>query len=387
MPKKRQTHGKTLFRSDGHWYGKLWIARPDGTRRQISRQALNKTHAKQVADELEAIYCAGGEEALDASSMTMAELIVRFKAAELKPAVYLGDRKVSGYKHPDVLESRIKMIGEYWSQKRIAEITPQDLRQYRDHLITTPTQHDRPRTIHDVNTYLGVLRLLLNFAKRSRWIQSNPFELTRNLINVAAELPRSRAEQPGEIERLLAQCTGRRAHLRPWIVCAIETALRPGEIDRIARMDIDWDEGVIKARATNTKTNRYREVPLTATLERELRDWLERVDSSSHWSALIPEDDPEAKIFGGIRSNKKAFHSACKDAGIEDLQRKDLRKWATTRMVRALHAAGMPDTQTMVITGHSQFKTFQGYVITDRATVQAARDALDAVKKKGEQKV
>jgi hypothetical protein len=85
-------------------------------------------------------------------------------------------------------------------------------------------------------------------------------------------------------------------------------------------------------------------------------------------------------------TNKKAFKTACRDAKIENLQRKDLRKWGTTRLVAALRGYGIPELHGMAITGHTKISTFQWYLNTDRDTVTAAAAALDARRKKKEKK-
>src|SRR5262249_47597536 len=151
-------------------------------------------------------------------------------------------------------------------------------------------------------------------------------------INPGDEVPRRRPEKRGEFEKLLRQCVGPRAHLRPWILCAIETSMRPGEITRLTRGDILFDEGVIRVTASNSKTNRERYVPLTAPLAAELRSWFNAVAEDPVLSEKFP-DGPESRIFGEAKTNRKAFATACRLAGIRNLQRKDLRKWATTRYV------------------------------------------------------
>ena len=306
--------------------------------------------------------------------------------------VYLGERKVAGYKHKDRLENRIDRLVEYFGPVLLADLTVPKIEDYKLHLIKMPTKrkdaegNPKQRSPYYVNHQLRTLRLLLNFAKRRHWIQENPFNLAGEpLINPGDELPRHRPENPGELDRLIEKCAGPRVHVRPWIVTAIETALRPGEIDRLTRADVLFDQGVIVARATTTKTNRRREVPLTRLLAAELRAWLRFVAEDEEWSERVP-DRPDALIFGGVKSNKKAFSTACRNAGIENLQRKDLRKWGTTRLVAALRRHNIPELHGMTITGHTRISTYRWYLNTDRETVTAAGAALDAERnQKGEQ--
>lgn len=86
MPRKRQPCLKSRWQdeADGRWYGRIRINLPNGKQKDVSRVAINKTHAPQVADELEAIFLAGGVEAVDATSMTVAELVALEQARKKK---------------------------------------------------------------------------------------------------------------------------------------------------------------------------------------------------------------------------------------------------------------------------------------------------------------
>jgi integrase len=73
--------------------------------------------------------------------------------------------------------------------------------------------------------------------------------------------------------------------------------MRPGEITRLMRGDILFNEGLIRVTASNSKTNRERYVPLTAPLAAELRRWLNFIAEDPVWLEAVP-DKLEARIFG-----------------------------------------------------------------------------------------
>jgi integrase len=77
---------------------------------------------------------------------------------------------------------------------------------------------------------------------------------------------------------------------------------------------------------------------------------------------------------------KTSFASACVDAKIIGLHFHDLRHWAMTDMVNALAAAGLAPQHAMMITAHTQEKTFRRYLRTDDELVDSAREALDALR-------
>ncbi len=64
------------------------------------------------------------------------------------------------------------------------------------------------------------------------------------------------------------------------------------------------------------------------------------------------------------------FLSALNEAGIKDFRFHDCRHTAITRMIQA----GIPATETMKISGHTQFVTFARYV---NANEQAARKGAE----------
>ncbi len=350
----------------------------DGTRHVKEKKGKNQTAARVIRDRLAERFSFGGEEAINAEQMTFRELAEKYKTEKVVPATFVGERKVAGHKYPEKLENQVDRLVKYFGAMRVVDLARDydAVLRFKLQLIETPTQHKRQRSMHDVNNQLRTLRMMLNYAKRKGWIHRTPFEIGEPLINPADELPRFREEQTGEIEKLLSKCTGRRAHIRPWIITAIETAARPGEVDHIQRQDLFFEEKMIRLRQSTTKTNRERWVPMTDYLSKELQAWLEFVAKDPYWKRRISKK-PEAYIFGGYQSNKTAFFAACEEAGIHDLQRKDLRKFGTTNLVAAFVKAGIPEKHAMAITGHTQEKTFQSYIITAKKVVQSAGEALE----------
>ena len=150
-----------------------------------------------------------------------------------------------------------------------------------------------------------------------------------------------------EEERLLNVCINERAHLKPILICALDTAMRRGEIFKLQWKDVDLGRNEIKISQTNTKTEESRTVGITPRLRDEL---------VSLWY-----DSPKKKdglVFGITNTIKTSFKSACKKAKIYDFRFHDCRHTATTRMI----ASGSPHTEVMKITGHKQLKTFLRYL-------------------------
>jgi integrase len=115
---------------------------------------------------------------------------------------------------------------------------------------------------------------------------------------------------------------------------------------------VDFTAGVIRARATNTKTERAREIPISERAREAL-------------SELQAEAPPGylGRIFPYTEVGN-SFTGACKDAGITELTFHDLRHVGISRRV----AAGQPYPQIMGVSGHSEFKTFARYVNPNQET-------------------
>jgi integrase len=215
-----------------------------------------------------------------------------------------------------------------------------------------------------VNRELQLLRGVLNFARRKGWIVRNPFELGEPLISMASERKRDRILTREEEAKLLAACeTKSRANIRPILIAALDTGLRKGELLKLKWIDIDLVAGLIRLRATTTKTEQPRTVGMTVRLRAEL----ERL-----W-AISPRD-VNGRVFGVKSDIKRGFASACEAAKITYLRFHDLRHVATTRLVetKALHTQ-----EAMRITGHSQETTFRRYVNPADETARRAAEALD----------
>jgi integrase len=370
MPRIRKTTLKRKNKAGRvEWFARIRWTDANGKEHTREKAATSKTHAKALADQLAGKFAEGGAEAVDAEKMTLSELIAQFKKSEVIEAVFSGERKIAGYKHPEKVETKLNTLGKFLGGHRIQELDYYAIRDFKLALLATPTVRKKPRSISDVNHHLRILRHVLNFACLKRWLLRNPFRDGEPLISEADEIPRDRAERAGEQDRLLAVCVGERAHLRPIIICAIDTALRYGEIMRITRADVNFYTKLITARAKTTKTNTPRFVPISTRLESELRVLC----------AAAP--DNHTPIFGTQNSIRRAWQTACRLAGIHGLQFRDLRHWATTAFAEAIAEAGLAQEHGMKITGHTQERTYRRYIRTTQRAVQQVGAALESHRK------
>lgn len=278
---------------------------------------------------------------------TFSELINKYEAERAQPAVIVQGRKVSGLKRIDDVRRHLRRLDQVFGKRMLQDLTYDDLLQRKLALCK------KGYAISTVHRELEVARSLFRFAERRGLMNINPFNAGLPLISKGSEVRRERILSRQEEAQLLAACDGevRRSHLKPFLVCALDTAARRGELFELRWKDVFLEEGYIRLLAENTKTQQSRLATLTPRLMAELLELRKRRRADGEGGA----DD---LVFGLTHSIKRSFSTVCEKAGIEDLHLHDLRHTAITRMI----AAGIPTSEVMKISGHSQMVTFQRYL-------------------------
>lgn len=370
MAEKRKYEGVIWRKIKGKRvpFARVYWTDSAGRKRRTERQARTVSEARQfrldIMRELES-----GPEVFEASALTFRELAEKYEAKKLVEPVYAGDTRIKGQRSWKQQRVFLKPLRAYFGAFLVRKITYEHLAEYRQKRFETPKPTGRQRSVGQVNRELSLMRTIFIYAKRLSIVIRSPFDAGDSLINMANEARRDRILTPDEEKRLLAQCTGRRAHLRCIVIAALDTGMRRGELLQLLWSDVNFEKGVIVVRSTTTKTRRPRIIGMTSRLIDALTEHLEITQGRSQ--------DP---IFGGIKDCKNAFNTACKKAGIEDLHFHDLRHTATTRAVQA----GASPAIVMKMTGHSQFSTFARYVNPDHAAAREAASFLDSFNQKGE---
>jgi integrase len=170
-------------------------------------------------------------------------------------------------------------------------------------------------------------------------VLNNPVKAIRK-----PKLPRGRERrlQPGEEERLLAYCdAGEHILLKAFIVLAVETAMRRGEIADLSWQDINMNSRL--AYLNETKNGTSRVVPLSTRAVLALRS--------------LPLES-QGRVVTVHRDNiSGAFSAACEACGISGLTLHDLRHEATSR----LFEKGFNMMEVSTITGHKSLSMLKRY--------------------------
>lgn len=361
MPKQR-TGYVWYWKERKSWYARLTFNDASGKRRNICRAVENKTEGNKLLKQLLRDLETEGEKVIDAEKVTFRQLANTYSDRKLIAAEYQGDTKVRGLRSHKIQLGYLKTLIEHFGGLRVRAITHSDLEDYRAKRLQTPSRRGTPLSLASVNRELTLMRSLLNFAKRKGWISRSPFDTGDPLISVADEVKRERVLTFEEEERLLLACYGPREHLRPMLICALDTGLRKSEMLSLRWADIDLEAGLIFARSSTTKTRKARTVGITPRLRAELERMRE-----------LAGNDPEKLIFNQ-KDMKRSFATARNLAGIKDLRWHDLRHTATTRMVEG----GLAPMIVMKLTGHSQMGTFARYVNANDEAATKGAEVLDA---------
>jgi integrase len=249
--KQNKRNKGSIVTKNGKIYARLRFTDDFGKKRDVWRTATNVKHAqaliKSLIEEEEAENRTSQE--LDAARMTFSQLTDFYEKTYLHEPIYLNDRKISGLR-------RARQYASLFKQLRA------ELVQYKIKRLNTPTHHNKPRGIADVNHALQMLRRLLSIAVREGWLTKSPFQKGDSLISLADAPHRTRILSFEEEKRLLATIDAHpsRKHLKGITLIALDMAFRANEIRKLKKGDIDFTSRTITIRAFNSKTARSRTV-------------------------------------------------------------------------------------------------------------------------------
>jgi len=212
----------------------------------------------------------------------------------------------------------------------LAKVTPSVISQHRDVRIKSGTS---PSTVRKDLSFLHKLFEVVIKDWQINLPKGNPVVLVSRPQDLKPTA-RTRRLEVGELEILLAALSNT-SLVQSFIVFAIETAMRRGEITNIKTSDINFDTKTLHI--PKTKTGIPRTIPLSNKALAILSE--------------VGQFDIEPS------SVTQAFIRACKRANIENLRLHDLRHEAASR----LFEKGLSPIQVASITGHKDFQMLNRY--------------------------
>lgn len=378
MANKRQ---KDYRIRNGKIYARITYYDEQGRRKDVMRLAESRAHAKELAAQMRQELKDHGERIVDADKLKFEDLAGYYETDKVKPAQYHEGRKVAGLRSLQSVKYALKTLKAHFGRRFIKTITPTDIEKFKAKRLDTEARRgrkpaaDKPDrekpagaklTIASVNRELELLRSIFAYARREGWLVRSPFERLRGIISKADERRRDRVLSYDEEKRLLDACEDtRRRHLRPILICALDTAMRRGEIITLQWEHVALDAKTIRVTAMNSKTARERTVGMTARLHNELTRLWEKSPKQA-----------DVSVFGIKDNFKNGFAAICSDAKIEDFRFHDCRHTAITRWIRA----GLPIAEIMRLSGHSTLTAFAIYANSTPETIRRGADALDQLR-------
>lgn len=372
-----------------------WIVRIEyfdellGKTRYMERHAEKRSDAIDERDRLTKEIQKSHGQIQTGERMTFDALAALCEKNFYKPAVIVEGRKISGVRAYKTAQGQLNMLKRFFGKRLIRQITTESLTEYKLWRLKNGSQHssiteklkEKPIKLSTINRELSTLRRVMRFAFGNGWILKDIF-FNAKVIEMSAEIERTRLLTPSEEHRLLAACQGVRQitykrvlrgkeeevtathnadnpHLKAIILLAIDGGLRRGEILKLRWSDFNFENNLIYILGTHTKTERERIAPLSQRAKNELN----RIREFTLGEKPFPFSD-----------FKRSFATAKRIAGIDDLHFHDLRRTAITRWIQQ----GNPLALAGKLAGHSQLQTtMKHYTSTDAEMVREIAEKMN----------
>ncbi len=260
---------------------------------------------------------------------TIAGLIARYKASpaflRLKPRTQ------------ELYNNYLGQIKTGWGDMRAKDIRPATIEDLKDHLQGQPSK---------CNMILALFRILLRLAVRLEFVPSN---VASRPGRVEAP-PRTTVWSLGEEHHFLAKA---RPSLQLAFMLLLFTVQRSSDVLEMTAERVAERDGRMFIAVRQQKTNTLLDIPVHHRLEPLLRQRLTQMKPSGRLVAS-PHGLPWSR-----RNFSRGWDAAMKEAGLEGLQRRDLRRTgivrlaeagATTPMIAAISRHGIDYCQSIIDT-------------------------------------
>ena len=314
-------------------HGKSWFVQVRKQGAETHRKSFpRKKDAKEWAATIEAKIIDGSIPRKEAQRHTFGEMVDRY-IGEIDP-----DR--DSIRH-------LLWFKDQVGRRRLLNVTAADLNELKGRLKSKPNRYGRMRAPGTVNRYMTSLSHVYSLAVREwEWLDTNPMRKVSKLTE-----PRGRVRYLSEDERksLLTACReNQNKLLYPFVVLALSTGARAGELQHLTWKDVDLKAG--RGVLHNTKNKERRAIAIRGHALDEIRKLgkVRRIDTP--W--IFPSRE-------GIKpwAYRREWERAVKAAEIDDFRFHDLRH--TTASYLAMNGATLPEIAGVL--GHKTLQMVSRY--------------------------
>lgn len=240
-------------------------------------------------------------------------------------------------------KSFVKVLKEYFPEGEDATIkTPNDFELFKRKIM-----EDRGVTPVTVNKYLNIVSKMYTLAIHEKLLKENPLVYVKRFLDKNYVIRYLKSETQEE-ERMYRAIREYAPHIEDIVTCALQTAMRKGEIFSLTWFQVDFTYNIIKI--IESKSGKGRDIPISDKLLKVL----EGIPRVSEYVFVNPETgNPYTDI-------KHSWTTVMDKAGIKNFRFHDLRHTAITRMVEK----GIPLPVVKEIAGHSKIETTMRYTHT-----------------------
>ena len=214
---------------------------------------------------------------------------------------------------------------------------------------------EKTRANSTINRHIEMLSKMFNLCIDNGVITFNPCRSVKQLREENFKIRFLTIEEEKELFKAIeathtdaaGNITYPYIHLKPLVVCALQTGMRRGEIFSLKWSQIDFNNGFIEV--LKTKSGKARKIPISPRLDLLLKEIL-ATSNSEYVFINSATNKPYVDI-------KNAFSTVLEKANIKNFRFHDLRHTAATRMTEM----GIDLGVVQEILGHSDIKTTMRY--------------------------
>jgi integrase len=275
-------------------------------------------------------------------------------------------KKLASYERINIALNKFNSI---FGNRIVNTILPFDLEDYQEKRI------DDGLVFSTLDVEMAIIKIMINKAFDNDKVDGRVLKTFRKIKNKLkrGENARRRTVSIDEYLKLLGKAA---SHLRPMLIVAMNTGMRPGEVKALKWEYIDRKAGFIRLPAAATKENKEKNIPINNHVKSVLDDLVPPlgVVTEDHHDFIFTFGGKPISGPGGV---KGALKGACKNAGVpygrktrNGIIMHDFRRTVKTNM----QTAGVSKVCRDLILGHSLQGMDPHYIVPSEETLKQGMD-------------